>query len=78
MIKLDDAFIEKIEANNQESRLMVNSIERLQASGKLTVVPMVENANILSILWQAGANYIQGNYLQGPSPEMDYDFNTDQ
>ena len=78
MIKLDDAFIEKIEANNQESRLMVNSIERLQASGKLTVVPMVENANILSILWQAGANYIQGDYLQGPSPEMDYDFNTDQ
>ncbi len=78
MIKLDDSFIEKIQANNQESRMKVNSIERLQASGKLTVVPMVENANILSTLWQAGANYIQGDYLQGPSSEMDYDFSTDQ
>jgi EAL domain-containing protein (putative c-di-GMP-specific phosphodiesterase class I) len=38
---------------------------------------MVETANILSTLWQAGANYIQGHYLQEPSAEMDYDFSTD-
>lgn len=78
MIKLDDSFIEKVEANNHESGLMVDSIEKLQASGKLTVVPMVENANILSTLWQAGANYIQGHYLQEPSTEMDYDFSTEE
>ena len=38
---------------------------------------VVENANILSTLWQAGANYIQGHYLQEPSTNMDYDFSTD-
>ena len=52
--------------------------QALQNSGKLTVVPMVENANILSTLWQAGANYIQGYYLQEPSTEMDYDFSTEE
>jgi EAL domain-containing protein (putative c-di-GMP-specific phosphodiesterase class I) len=39
---------------------------------------MVETADILSTLWQAGANYIQGHYLQEPSAEMDYDFSTDE
>jgi len=39
---------------------------------------MVENANVLSTLWQAGANYIQGHYLQEPSMEMDYDFSTEE
>jgi EAL domain-containing protein (putative c-di-GMP-specific phosphodiesterase class I) len=28
-------------------------------------------------LWQAGANYIQGHYLQPPSDSMNYDFSAD-
>ena len=52
-------------------------IQKLQGGGKLTIVPMVESANVLSALWQAGANYIQGHYLQQPSTSMDYDFSTD-
>jgi hypothetical protein len=27
------------------------------------------------VLWQSGANFVQGNYLQPPGPEMDFDFN---
>ena len=38
---------------------------------------MVESATVLSALWQAGANYIQGHYLQEPSTEMNYDFAAD-
>jgi EAL domain-containing protein (putative c-di-GMP-specific phosphodiesterase class I) len=38
---------------------------------------MVETAAVLASLWQAGANYIQGNYLQEPTSEMDYDFTTE-
>ena len=49
-------------------------IKSLQAQGKLTIVPLVENAAILSTLWQAGVNYIQGYYLQAPTTEMNYDF----
>jgi EAL domain-containing protein (putative c-di-GMP-specific phosphodiesterase class I) len=37
-------------------------------------VPFVESASVLSTLWQAGVNYIQGHYLQGPTQSMDYDF----
>jgi EAL domain-containing protein (putative c-di-GMP-specific phosphodiesterase class I) len=52
-------------------------IRELQQHGKLTVIPMVESATVLSALWQAGANYIQGHYLQEPSTEMNYDFAAD-
>jgi EAL domain-containing protein (putative c-di-GMP-specific phosphodiesterase class I) len=37
---------------------------------------MVEDAQVLSTLWQAGANYIQGHYLQEPAAQMSYDFTT--
>ncbi len=78
MVKLDGANLDEIEEDNAKSNALIETIKKLQAAGKLTVVPMVENANVLSTLWQAGANYIQGHYLQEPSTEMDYDFSTEE
>ncbi len=75
-VKLDGALSEDIDSEEiMES--MKNMISSLQSQGKLTIVPMVESAYMLSNLWQAGANYIQGYYLQGPSEQMDYDFSNE-
>jgi len=38
------------------------------------IVPFVENAQVLAVLWQVGADFIQGHYLQAPSRDMDYEF----
>lgn len=78
MVKLDGTNLDEIEDDASKSDALINTIKKLQATGKLTVVPMVENANVLSTLWQAGANYIQGHYLQEPSTDMDYDFSTEE
>ncbi len=78
MVKLDGSCIEGIDEDREHSDKLIADIKKLQGSGKLTVVPMVENANVLSTLWQAGANYIQGHYLQEPTMEMDYDFTTEE
>ena len=78
MVKLDGSYIDGIDDSEAPRQVMVETINRLQSFGKLTVVPMVENASTLSTLWQAGANYIQGQYLQGPTTDMDYDFSTDE
>lgn len=78
MVKLDGSCIEGIDEDREHSDKLIADIKKLQGSGKLTVVPMVENANVLSTLWQAGANYIQGHYLQEPAMEMDYDFTTEE
>jgi EAL domain-containing protein (putative c-di-GMP-specific phosphodiesterase class I)/PAS domain-containing protein len=76
-VKLDGAQIESMGANAELRESISEMIRKLQAAGKLTIVPMVESATVLSALWQAGANYIQGHYLQEPSTQMDYDFSTD-
>jgi EAL domain-containing protein (putative c-di-GMP-specific phosphodiesterase class I) len=76
-VKLDGTKIEDMGDDDEIGEAVTNTLRKLQAAGKLSIVPMVETANILSTLWQAGANYIQGHYLQEPSAEMDYDFSTD-
>ena len=61
-------------AETERQETLKSLIAGLHAQAKLTVVPKVDNAGMLSTLWQSGANYVQGLYLQGPSPRMDYEF----
>ena len=75
-VKLDGSHVQGMPNNDEKADQVAEMIRNLQALGKLTIVPMVENAQILSTLWQAGANYIQGHYLQEPSEQMAYDFST--
>ncbi len=76
-VKLDGSIIEALDKNPDKKSEVTELVRDLQNSGKLTIVPMVESAGLLSTLWQAGVNYIQGHYLQEPSTNMDYDFSTD-
>ena len=76
-VKLDGTHIERLMRNPSLKDELTGMIRSLQAGGKLTIIPMVESAGVLSSLWQAGANYIQGHYLQEPSTEMNFDFSTD-
>ncbi len=73
-VKLDGSYTEEIQKSDEARENVREMIESLQQQGKLTVIPLVENASVLATLWQAGVNYIQGYYLQEPTPEMNYDF----
>ncbi len=76
-VKLDGSHIEELKDDPKLREAITDTIRQLQSNGKLTIVPMVESAHVLSALWQAGANYIQGHYLQEPTSDMDYDFSTE-
>ena len=75
LIKIDGSFTTDIQNNNENPETLINLIEQLHGENKITLVPFVENASVLSTLWQAGAHYIQGHYLQEPTHNMSYDFN---
>lgn len=77
-VKIDGAYVQNIDRKDDKRKALGELISTLQAQGKLSIVPMVETAAVLAALWQAGANYIQGNYLQEPTSEMDYDFTTEE
>lgn len=74
-IKIDGSFVQDLnQVENQE--ILKGLIAELHEQQKLSIVPFVESASVLATLWQAGATYIQGYYLQGPSQAMDYDFSS--
>lgn len=75
LIKIDGSLIKTLQKPGDSITPM---LKELQTLGKLTIVPMVESAAQLTALWQGGANYIQGHYLQEPRPEMDYDFSVEE
>lgn len=74
-VKVDGSFSRDLSSAESQETLKT-LLETLHAQGKLTIVPFVESASVLSVLWQAGVNYIQGHYLQAPSQYMDYEFNS--
>lgn len=76
-VKVDGSFTRDIQDNNESPETLTNLIQQLHEREKTTVVPFVENAGVLSTLWQAGVHYIQGHYLQAPAGEMAYDFDTE-
>lgn len=76
-VKVDGSFAKDLNdpANQEALKAMLAS---LHGQAKLTIVPFVESASVLATLWQAGTNYIQGYYLQGPSQSMNYNFSSDE
>lgn len=73
-VKLDASFTEELQKGEEAREKVKEMIHSLQSAGKLAIVPHVESATVLSTLWQAGVNYIQGNYVHPPAPEMNYEF----
>ena len=76
-IKTDGSFTQEIQDNPTNSEALETLMSQLNEQQKITIIPMVENAGVLSKLWRMRAHYIQGHYLQGPSDKMDYDFSSE-
>lgn len=75
VIKVDGSFTQDIQSKSESPEALTQLLTELHEHEKITIVPFVENASVLSTLWQAGVHYIQGHYLQEPTDSMSYDFN---
>ena len=73
-IKIDGSFSVELQENPKNKGTLENLLEELHLQNKITTIPFVENASIISSLWQMGAHCIQGYYLQPPSAAMNYEF----
>ncbi|GAB3097396.1 EAL domain-containing protein [Aestuariicella hydrocarbonica] len=74
-VKVHGSFTLEIQNNTESPEAISSLIKQLLEANTITIVPLVENAGVLSTLWQTGVHYIQGNYLQAPTEAMDFDFN---
>ena len=73
-VKIDRLIVEKLDRSGDGKAEFQALMGGMTGTGVDVIVPFVEKANILPILWQQGVQYIQGHYVKKPSFEMDYDF----
>jgi len=76
-VKLDGSFAQQIETSEEKRKDLIDMVKSLQSQGILTAISGVENPIVLSTLWEAGINFIQGNYLSLPLENMQYDFSSE-
>ncbi len=74
LVKLDETLVRDIIYSPQQRENVRNQIGRLHERGLLVVAPQVEDMDVLPVLWQTGADYVQGYCLQRPSDAMNYEF----
>lgn len=73
-LKIESSFMDQLSTNTQNQETVKSITETATKMGKLTIAQCIQDASSLSVLWGMGVNFIQGNFLQEPIPELNYDF----
>lgn len=73
-LKLEGSLSQELLSNKETQARVKELLDDAHRTGKKTIIPSVEDASSLAVLWPWGVHYIQGYYLSGPLPGMTYDF----
>ena len=76
-VKFDSVIIERANENEAGVDEVESLINALKGEDEMIIVPFVERADMIPTLWHCGVHYIQGHFLQPPSPVMNYDFSNE-
>lgn len=74
LLKLDRSFSEDLPQNADNQRRIDEIAAKARELGIRTIAEAVQDAASMSILFTTGIDYVQGMFLAGPGPRMDYDF----
>lgn len=72
-IRLDKSFMDELQSEQGLSALTKLAGQTTEFE-KLIIAQHVPDAGSLSVIWGTGVHFIQGYFLQEPSPELHYDF----
>ena len=75
-LKLDMSLTKNISSNAEQLENLIFICQQANERKVKTIVAYVEEAGSLSAIWQSGANYIQGDFLQEASRNLDFDFSS--
>ncbi|MFC3852115.1 EAL domain-containing protein [Salinispirillum marinum] len=72
-IKVDPLYVRDLD-NAENLAQLTNLISYIHQHEIASIVPHIENAQVMAGLWQAGVHYVQGHYLQQPIDAMSFPF----
>ena len=73
-LKIDRTYMEDLPKHKENQEKIKEISNQAHAMGKITIAEFVEDTASMSILWQCGVNYVQGNFLQEPEKVLSYEF----
>lgn len=74
MLKLDRSFTEDLAKNTQNQERIREITARAQELYVKTMAEFVQDAASMTILFMAGMDFVQGDFLAPAGPQMNYDF----
>ena len=74
--RINLAYMENL-AQNSENQESINELAfQAMDQGINTITPGVTDAAVLSVLWTLNVDFVQGDFLQPPQRELNYDFSS--
>jgi diguanylate cyclase (GGDEF)-like protein/PAS domain S-box-containing protein len=74
ILKIDGTLISGLASSKEHQSRVKAILELAKENGKEVIAECVDDAGSLAQLWQYGVDFIQGNFVQEPSKNLDYDF----
>jgi diguanylate cyclase (GGDEF)-like protein/PAS domain S-box-containing protein len=72
--RIHPRYVEELVEKGKPSDKLLAVLKEVHGNDINSIVPQIENAEVLASLWELGVNYIQGYYLQAPLDDMEYNF----
>ena len=73
-IKVSRALLEDFARDTANQERVAEVVEHTRSEKMEVIVPNVEDAFSLQILWPMGVNFVQGNFIQAPQETLEFDF----
>lgn len=74
LLKIDRSFVEELPKNPDNQERIREIADKARELGIQTIAEFVQDAASMSILFGTGVDYVEGHFLAGAGPEMNYDF----
>ena len=75
-IKIHGEIVRNLPQNVENQEAMKEIANHARDADMQSIAAFVEDANSLAVLWQCGVDFIQGHFLQEPSTDLNYDFDS--
>jgi len=75
-LRINNAYMENLVQNSDNKDSIREIAYQANEMEINTITPGVDDAAILSVLWTLNVDYVQGEFLQVPQKELNYDFSS--
>ncbi|HEX4881424.1 MAG TPA: EAL domain-containing protein [Porticoccaceae bacterium] len=76
--KPDQSCVLRATTTTEGVEQLSSCIHAAKQAGVQVIVPFVEDASIIPLLWKLGVDHVQGYYIQSPGDTMNYDFSSSE